>query len=396
MPALTEEDIALLKGKDALTVPPQAVRDALLQSYVDNIHPITPIADVISLQRVLGSGGLDNEGSCGYQSIGFALFQTIMYTGAICVAKRHLVAAGYTSRETACRTLFSRAKLWHELEYRQIDNTYSVIRSLILISYWYHPAHDEVKDNRHWLSVAVALAYKAQLHRDPALFSLSADVRKLRKRIWWALFIADQTLAIGSSLPCLIQQSDFDVSMPSAEDFIYGQGTEPRGQDYYLLYLGWIITASRQRKIASCFIDMCQLSMYINRCLSATSIVGAICTVKKSLQCQELLQNLKIWRRALRATKQDAWHGTHDANETRMSRTHRVLIDLMYYSCLSVASKGPSEQINMPKPFEDNRMSNAASLLASKSMIRMAGDLDKCQLPYIFKHLFQSLILLLQ
>lgn len=386
---LSDLDLDILKRRGALTLPPPTLRKALLQSYVDNIHPITPIADILSIKLVQEYGTQDNDGLWDCQSIGFPLLQAIMFAGATHVAKIHLLSAGYTSREEACQTLFNRTKLLHEMGYSSVDDDCAVVRSLVLMSYWYRTAHGEVKDNRYWLSVALALAYKAHLHRDPALYTLSVNAQRYRKRIWWSLFIADQTLSLGSKLPCLIKINDFDVPPPTATDFIYGQGSEPRGKDYYLLDLGLIVTASRQRQIADSFIERCQLSVYTNLCLSATSISGIGDMTHRALKCQELAQNMQIWKDASKAVTQASPHvAPAEADESRMTRTHRALSDLMYYSCLFLVSEASVDQGLISRVFDNSNLLNIARLMANKSIIKVVDCLRSRHLPYIATQLF--------
>lgn len=391
---LPDIDLDILKKRGALTLPPSSLRNALLQSYIDNIHPITPIADILSIKLVQESGTQDNDGLWGCQLIGFPLLQAIMFAGATHVAKVHLLSAGYASREEACQTLFNRTKLLHEMGYSSVDDDCSIVRSLMLMGYWYHATHGEVKDNRYWLSVAVALAYKAHLNRDPALFPISTNAQRYRKRIWWSLFIADQTVSLGSKLPCLIKMHDFDVPLPIAADFIYGEGKEPRGKDYYLLDLGLIITASRQRQIADNFIDRCQLSVHINQCLSVTSIAGIRDTAEKALNCQQLAQDLKAWRQT--ATQDPSCTIPDDADESRMTRTHRALSDMMYYSCLLLVSEASMDPWLISTILDNSSMLDTTRLISSKSIIRAVDCSSSHHLPYIATHLFPDFVCFFQ
>jgi hypothetical protein len=105
--------------------------------------------------------------------------------------------------------------LYH-LGYEQ--NRISVIQALLLMSLWYSTPDDQM-DAHHWLSIAIKLAHRASLNRNPASMAIPDEEKHLRKRIWWCCLIRDPLLALGLKRPILITPEEHDVPPLALEDF---------------------------------------------------------------------------------------------------------------------------------------------------------------------------------
>ena len=85
-PDLDEDILWLLRKKDALSLPPQPLRDHLLRAYVKYVHPFLPLLD---LEEFMQSFERTGEGT-----ISLVLWQAIMFAGTAFVDIVHLESEG--------------------------------------------------------------------------------------------------------------------------------------------------------------------------------------------------------------------------------------------------------------------------------------------------------------
>lgn len=102
---MTSVDIDYLFAKGALSLPDITVRNALLRSYLEYVHPYMPLVEVHDLLQIIDDG----TGESG--RISLLLFQAIMFAGTAFVDMEMLRAAGYTNRKTARKAFFQKARV---------------------------------------------------------------------------------------------------------------------------------------------------------------------------------------------------------------------------------------------------------------------------------------------
>lgn len=102
-PHLADEDVGYLFRKGALSVPEPALRDALLESYIDYIHPCLPLLDLDCLTSVI-------QGHVTADRISFPLFQAVMFAGAAWVDIKPLRKLGFLTRKAARKALYRKAR----------------------------------------------------------------------------------------------------------------------------------------------------------------------------------------------------------------------------------------------------------------------------------------------
>ncbi|KAL4954527.1 fungal-specific transcription factor domain-containing protein [Aspergillus filifer] len=68
------------------------------------------------------------------------------------------------------------------------------------------------------ISTAVAVANTVGLHRDPTSWSLPPWERRLRRRLWWGLYLTEKWIAFTRGMPSHIDDDEFDVPMISVTD----------------------------------------------------------------------------------------------------------------------------------------------------------------------------------
>jgi hypothetical protein len=102
---MTSVDIDYLFAKGALSLPEDPVRNALLQSYLEYVHPYMPLLEVYNLLQII------NDGTGATGRISLLLFQAIMFAGTAFVDMEYLRAAGYSNRKAARKAFFQKARV---------------------------------------------------------------------------------------------------------------------------------------------------------------------------------------------------------------------------------------------------------------------------------------------
>ncbi|CAG8974964.1 hypothetical protein HYALB_00012087 [Hymenoscyphus albidus] len=206
-------DMMYLHTRDALTLPSEILQIALSKSYVTHVHWNMPILDLDDFLYVVQYGG--GESGAGKSThapnkIEFLLFQAVIFAGA-----EHIL-----------------------YDFDTATDRLSIVQSLLLMTlYSPSPPTGEtinhnvtfMKDENHYLNLAISLCYSLGLHRAPPFSALgSPDAsalkrRGLEKRMFWTAFIRDRLLATTSkrSLRRLvrIKKVDCQISMLSLADF---------------------------------------------------------------------------------------------------------------------------------------------------------------------------------
>ncbi|KAI1296445.1 putative acetamidase regulatory protein [Xylaria venustula] len=94
-----------------------------------------------------------------------------------------------------------------------------ILKSLCLLSLWsVKPSNPITLDVPwHWIGVAVRLASQMGLHRESTYMN-QPDAKCLR-RIFWTLYNSDTLEATCWSRPALLRRDEFDVKLPTFDDF---------------------------------------------------------------------------------------------------------------------------------------------------------------------------------
>ncbi|EMT72374.1 Cutinase transcription factor 1 beta [Fusarium odoratissimum] len=207
---IAAEDVNYLQIKGALSMPILPLQNALLQAYIEYVHPYMPLMDLNNFLSIINTG----DGQNG--QISLFLYQAVMFAASAFIDMKYLREGGYTTRKAACKSFFQKTRLLYDFDYE--SDRLILIQALLLMTYWYETPDDQ-KDTWHWMGVAISLAYTIGLHRNPGLTSMTPAKQKLRKRIWWSCCMRDRLIALGMRQPSRIKDEDFDVPMLEESDF---------------------------------------------------------------------------------------------------------------------------------------------------------------------------------
>ncbi|KAL5589228.1 hypothetical protein FOBRF1_015756 [Fusarium oxysporum] len=75
------------------------------------------------------------------------------------------------------------------------------------------------KDTRHWLAVAMSVAQTQSFHR--ASRNTNNKMYKLRKRLWWSIYIRERQSSAALGVPKWVRDEDCDIEALSEDDFQY-------------------------------------------------------------------------------------------------------------------------------------------------------------------------------
>lgn len=263
---MTSVDIDYLFAKGALSLPEDNVRNALLRSYLEYVHPYMPLLELHDLLQII------NDGTGASGRIGLLLFQAIMFAGTAFVDVEYLRAAGYSNRKAARKAFFQKARVLYDFDYE--GDRVSLVQSLLLMTYWYETPDDQ-KDTWHWMGVAISLAHTIGLHRNPEKSNMEPHRKRLWKRIWWSCFMRDRLVALGMRRPTRVKDEDYDVPMLTEDDF------EIRALDESITIIPADCTLIRdvqaQRQLAQMCIAKAKLALCISHVLSAQYSVLVKC-----------------------------------------------------------------------------------------------------------------------
>ncbi|OAG02231.1 uncharacterized protein CC84DRAFT_1126408 [Paraphaeosphaeria sporulosa] len=187
----------------AFTFPPAPIREKLLGAYFRWFHPHFPVVDEPEIWSVHKSGSMSP-----------LLLQAMLFIGVIHCEESTLEELGWGNRHRAKYQLYSRAKDIYDAEYE--TKKLIVIQALFLMSFWRAGALLE-KDVRHWIGAVISLAQTKAFHRSGS--ENENHSTRLRRRIWWAIYVRERQCSSALGLPNRIRDDDCDVEMLSEADF---------------------------------------------------------------------------------------------------------------------------------------------------------------------------------
>ena len=99
------DDVEYLAKKGALTIPEVGLRNELLRSYLEYVHPFMPLLELHDFLSIIERG----NGTTGKLSL--LLFQAVMFAGTAFVGMSHLENAGYKTRKAARKVFFQKTRV---------------------------------------------------------------------------------------------------------------------------------------------------------------------------------------------------------------------------------------------------------------------------------------------
>ncbi|KAL4775891.1 fungal-specific transcription factor domain-containing protein [Aspergillus nidulans var. acristatus] len=206
------QQAAQLESNGALSFPPEATVDALLQAYFRWFHPCFPIVDRAAICRAR----TQPAPGAGLSNIPPLLLQSMLFIGVSLCDDETFAKTEFPLRYRAKFLFYSRAKAIYEADAEA--SPIVKLQALFMLSFW-RGGPSEERDVRYWLGIAISLAQKRGMHI-MSQFSAPSREKRLWKRIWWALYTRDQQSAAALGLPPRIRDEDGDVAMLEPDDVV--------------------------------------------------------------------------------------------------------------------------------------------------------------------------------
>jgi hypothetical protein len=130
----------------------------------------------------------------------------MMFIGVIHCEPAKLREVGLENREEARHLFYNRAKDLYDADYE--SNSLIILQTMFLLSFW-RAGPLLQKDSRYWLSGAISLAQTKAMHR--SFGQPDRRETKLRKRLWWSIYVRDRQCAAALGLPNRIRDEDCDI-----------------------------------------------------------------------------------------------------------------------------------------------------------------------------------------
>ncbi|KDN65070.1 putative fungal specific transcription factor domain-containing protein [Colletotrichum sublineola] len=389
---IAQEDVTYLHAKGALTLPALPLQNALLQAYIEYVHPYMPLLELYDFLAVINAqDGL-------YGQISLFLYQAVMFAATAFVDMKVLREAGYPTRKAARKAFFQKTRLLYDFDYE--SDRLVLVQALLLMTYWYETPDDQ-KDTWHWMGVAISLAHTIGLHRDPAATSMPVQKQKLWKRIWWSCFMRDRLIALGMRRPTRIKDEDFDVPMLQESDFeleVLPEENKIVPAECMLLR-----DVSMQRELAALCISKARLCICISHMLKAQYSVlirdkmrpentvnsTMMLFPNKKLDNVESVTSVDLelmaWADTLPAICQYRPLTPLDVKNGRSTvAVQRTLLHMVYYTTISALHRPqflPSSPIHAPTTSRQvQEMSRLRVRDAAMHVTRMAAELHQLRL----------------
>ncbi|WYZ41420.1 hypothetical protein EsH8_V_000315 [Colletotrichum jinshuiense] len=305
--------IRALKAEGVFSFPPKPAVETLLSAYFKWFHPCFPIVDELDVLSSYRNGNLSP-----------LLLQAILFIAVIHCDEDALPALGLGGRHMAKWVFYNRAKDIYDIEFE--SKKFTVIQSLFLMSFWRAGLLLE-KDARHWLGNAISLAQTKALHRSSRAASTEKKTEKLRRRLWWAIYIRERQCAAALGLPNRIRDEDCDIELLGDMDFEHAFNPA--------------MSSNKVQEYISYFIGIAQLSRALGR------IVHGGYLPSKSLSASDRLQmknDLVRWRQSLPPEMQLGANDFGNPPSFHASMLHLAynnLLILLYRSgCIGNAEEG--------------------------------------------------------
>ncbi|KAK4934570.1 hypothetical protein LTR10_024206 [Elasticomyces elasticus] len=136
-----------------------------------------------------------------------------MYAGLAHLDEEVLRLNGCLSRHDFQETLLTRAKLLHDL--KSEPDIYTVAQATLLMSI----NHESSRTSTIWLAHSHLAAQKLGLENRGAYLLMKIDQSNLSKRLWWSIYVRDNTLRLELGSPLRLQEVPYHVPLLNLDCF---------------------------------------------------------------------------------------------------------------------------------------------------------------------------------
>lgn len=164
-----------ITGDDKRLIESQRLEKCLLDSFCQNFLPLYPI---------LNKDKFINRWISG--KVSPLLKQTIFFIGALHAPISIITNAGFSSRQDATEYFYHKARHLYDNDV-ELDRV-TIVQSTFMLQFRFGPTPSH-RDCFWWASMAISVAQTIGMHRSTRNTTISAEDRRLWKKIWWLLFV---------------------------------------------------------------------------------------------------------------------------------------------------------------------------------------------------------------
>ncbi|EER29861.1 Fungal specific transcription factor, putative [Coccidioides posadasii C735 delta SOWgp] len=329
------DDNLRLRSHGAFRMPPKEVGDELIRVFFRYSLPMSSLL-------------FDREDFClKYESgrISPLLLHAIHFVAIIHCEDSVYKAAGFQNRHEASCAFYHRAKALYDANYES-DSIVNLQTVCLLSQWWGTPT--EQKYTWHWMGIAASLAQSLELHRSRAYANLNTKHRKLRRRMWWGIYILDilESLILGQTPH--VNDAYCDVSQLTEDDF--------DDEDEEIIESHML--GKRTTESTLFLIYLSDLTTKISRCLLMTFGANADESTRT-----ESLETLSSWETSL---PKELHYPT--STISIQNGFWASLLHLLYYTCRILLHRNGSH-------FPDRMAVGTTTFDAAVKVVRMLEDL---------------------
>ncbi|KAK1673319.1 fungal-specific transcription factor domain-containing protein [Colletotrichum godetiae] len=193
-----------LRDEGALTFPDMQSCLPALHAYFAWFHPCFPILDRADIARRLVT-----------MDISPLLLQAMLFIGSTYCDEATILGMGFKDRSEAKVLTYSRARVLFHANWEKDE--FTLIQSLFLCSFW-RGGPTDWRDVRYWLGAVLTLAQTHGLHRSTRFITKDPHFARMRRRVWWSIYVRERQAAVSLGLPCRIRDEDCDIEPLTAAD----------------------------------------------------------------------------------------------------------------------------------------------------------------------------------
>ncbi|KAK5988246.1 Cutinase transcription factor 1 beta-like protein [Cladobotryum mycophilum] len=220
-PELADDDAQFLRHKGVFDLPPKKAMDELVSNYFQLFHPFFPIVDKIMFLDSYHRS--DCHAILSRRGPSLLLLQAILFTATATIPMSTVRDMGFSLRKQARGAFHRRTRYLYDFDYETDDII--IIQALLLMSHYYSSMVEQ-KHTWFWVHQAISIAQGIGLHRD----AKQSPQRKLWARVWWACFVRDRLITLGTGRPMHINSLDCSVPVLTLSDVEEdGDSDEDRG-----------------------------------------------------------------------------------------------------------------------------------------------------------------------
>ncbi|KAH8421667.1 Transcription factor, partial [Colletotrichum scovillei] len=197
VPSMSSATERYLRDEGALTFPDMQSCLPALHAYFAWFHPCFPILDRADIARRLVT-----------MDISPLLLQAMLFIGSTYCDEATILGMGFKDRSEAKNLTYSRARVLFHANWEKDE--FTLIQSLFLCSFW-RGGPTDWRDVRYWLGAVLTLAQTHGLHRSTRFITKDPHFARMRRRVWWSIYVRERQAAVSLGLPCRIRDEDCDI-----------------------------------------------------------------------------------------------------------------------------------------------------------------------------------------